>query len=76
MADRHLVSEEMIRSRFPDELRRGWAKHRIGIRQAQWTYAIKKGGAALLTWLGRNSLGQSYDPVKPTEKSEEPVVVD
>jgi hypothetical protein len=66
MADRFLVSEEFIRTRFPDELRRGWARHRISIRKAQWSYAIAKGGAALLTWLGRNSLGQTQLPEKPT----------
>jgi hypothetical protein len=71
MADRFLVSEEFIRTRFPDELRRGWARHRIGIRQAQWLYAIKKGGALLLTWLGRNSLGQSHVPLKLTEDEPE-----
>jgi hypothetical protein len=74
IADRFLVSEEFVRMNFPDELRRGWAIHRIGIRQAQWLYAVKKGGSALLTWLGRNALGQSHVAEKPSEQ--EPVVTE
>jgi hypothetical protein len=52
-----------ITGRFRKQLKAGRARRRISIRQAQNKAALVKGNATLLTWLGKNELGQTERPV-------------
>ena len=68
IADRYLVRAELIRALYSNELRRGRALHRIGIRQAQWSGVVKQNLATVIIWLGRNVLGQSNNPISETDE--------
>jgi hypothetical protein len=64
IADRFLVDESVIANEFQLVLRKARAVRHIQIRGLQFDVA-KKGNAPILTWLGRNELGQSLNPTSP-----------
>lgn len=64
IADRFLVDVEQVRERYQDVLRVARAVRRIGIHGQQSELARKHNGP-MLTWLGRNELGQSLTPAEP-----------
>ncbi len=73
IADCFLVDESLLRSQFADMLRSARGYRRIILRGYQFESA-KKTNASILTWLGRNELGQSLNPTMPGEA--EPVFVE
>ncbi len=58
IADRFLTTPEAIRFQFTDALRSARGLRRIMIHSYQ-TDLAKKANASILTWIGRNELGQS-----------------
>jgi hypothetical protein len=66
LADRFLVEESFIAREFADVLRATRAHRRIMLRGLQ-TDACRKLNASMLTWLGKNELGQSTSPEPPDE---------
>jgi hypothetical protein len=56
-----------IQRRFAKRLLAGRARRRISIRQAQNKLALVKGNASMLTWLGKNELGQADRPIVQDE---------
>jgi hypothetical protein len=71
IARRHLVTEEHIRERYAADLEIARGNRAYVLRKAQFVTALK-GNGPLLTWLGRNELGQSLSPQQPLEA--EPVL--
>jgi hypothetical protein len=61
IADRFLIDEATLRRRYRDTLRVARAIRRMTIRSLQFDLA-KKMNASILTWLGRNELGQALNP--------------
>ena len=74
IADRFLVEEELVRVVFANELRASRGLLHLSIRLAQFNLAIKDHNTTMLNWMGRNYLGQSNNPEKPSEP--EPEFVD
>ncbi len=70
IADRFLVDEIFIREQFADVLRATRAARAATIRRGQLDIA-KNGNVSMLTWLGRNELGQSLNPTPPGEAEPE-----
>jgi len=66
IADRFLVDPSDIATRYREVLRVARALRRISLRGLQYD-AAKKLNASMLTWLGKNELGQSLSPAKPGE---------
>ena len=66
IAGRHLVSQQHIRNHYAEDLEVARANRAYMLRKAQTVTALK-GNAPLLTWLGRNELGQSLNPEQPLE---------
>jgi hypothetical protein len=66
IARRHQVTEEHIRERYAIDLEIARGNRAYALRKAQFVTALK-GNASLLTWLGRNELGQSLSPQQPLE---------
>jgi hypothetical protein len=64
IADRFLVDEQWLRDRYPRELRSARGLRRFKLRRLQFDLACKLNGP-ILTWLGRNELGQSLAPTTP-----------
>ena len=62
IADRFLVDVEKIQTQYADVLRSSRALNKLTLRSAQFNAAVKKTNGTLLTWLGRNVLGQSLSP--------------
>jgi len=71
IADRFLVDESVIRRDFGPVLTATRALRKFTVRRAQFD-AARDGNATMLTWLGRNELGQSLSPQQPLEP--EPVL--
>ena len=71
IARRHQVTEEHIRERYAADLEIARGNRAYALRKAQFLAALK-GNGPLLTWLGRNELGQSLSPQQPLEA--EPVL--
>jgi len=67
IADRFLVDESVVATEFRLVLKKARAVRRLQIRGMQFDVA-KKGNAPMLTWLGRNELGQSLNPTSPGER--------
>jgi hypothetical protein len=67
IADRFLIDEETMRGAYGDVLRSNRALHNLNIRVKQYHAAVKDGNSTMLTWLGRNDLGQSTKPETPGE---------
>jgi hypothetical protein len=61
IADRFLVDEATMRQRYRDTLRVARALRRIALRSLQFDLA-RKLNVGILTWLGRNELGQTLNP--------------
>jgi hypothetical protein len=68
IADRCLVEESFVAREFADVLRATRAHRRMMLRGLQ-TDAARKLNASMLTWLGKNELGQSTSP----EPADEPM---
>jgi hypothetical protein len=64
IADRFLLDESVISNEYRQVLRVARAVRRMQLRGAQFDLA-KKGNGPMLTWLGRNELGQSLNPTIP-----------
>lgn len=71
IAARFLVEPELIRARFADVLRSGRALHALLLRAAQFNDATRELSTAMLTFLGRNVLGQTNNPNRADEKLED-----
>jgi hypothetical protein len=69
IACRHLVTEEHIRERYAVDLEIARGNRAYVLRKAQFITALK-GNGPLLTWLGRNELGQSLNPAPPDDDLE------
>jgi hypothetical protein len=67
IADRFLLDESVVANDYRPVLRVARAVRRMQIRGAQFNVATK-GNASMLTWLGRNELGQSLNPASPGER--------
>jgi hypothetical protein len=63
IADYFGRSVGVIRRKFIKRLKVGRARRQISIRQAQNKSALVDNNATLLTWLGKNELGQTQKPV-------------
>lgn len=70
IADRFDVDPANLRADFETVLRTSRAVGRLSLRRAQYDLAMK-GNGPMLTWLGRNLLGQSLDPQTPGEAEPE-----
>lgn len=64
IAARFLIDESSLRRRFADVLRAARAVRHLQLRKHQFDLA-REGNTAMLTWLGRNELGQSLNPMQP-----------
>ena len=62
IADRFGLSEADVRGAFAAVLARSRALRAFALRKAQTELATAKGNGPMLTWLGRNELGQSLAP--------------
>jgi hypothetical protein len=70
IAARFLIDEGSLRRRFPDVLRAARAVRHLTLRKQQFDLA-REGNATMLTWLGRNELGQSLNPSQRGEAEPE-----
>lgn len=70
IADRFDIDPATLRADFERTLRVSRAVSKLSLRRAQWDLAMK-GNGPMLTWLGRNMLGQSLNPQTPGEKEPE-----
>ena len=61
------MDESVIATEFRLVLKKARAVRHMQIRGLQFDVA-KKGNAPMLTWLGRNELGQSLNPASPGER--------
>lgn len=64
IAARFLIDEELLRQQFSTVLITSRALRSLHLRTFQFELA-KKGNGPMLTWLGRNELGQSLTPTTP-----------
>lgn len=70
IAERFLVDEKQLRDRYGEVLRVARALRQLTLRSHQFSVACK-GNPSMLTWLGRNELGQSLNPNQPGEAEPE-----
>ena len=70
IADRFGLDAASLRADFETVLRSSRALGKLSLRRAQWDLAMK-GNGPMLTWLGRNMLGQSLNPQTPGEREPE-----
>ena len=64
IAARYQIDEAVIRTRFAPELSTARAMRSFALRKAQFDLA-RDGNGPMLTWLGRNELGQTLNPATP-----------
>ncbi len=62
IADRFGLAEADVRATFGAVLAMARSVRAYALRKAQTDLATGKGNAAMLTWLGRNELGQALHP--------------
>ena len=71
IADRFQLAEAELRQRFAAVLAVARALRAYAIRKGQTDAATAKANVPMLTWLGRNELGQSHSPTAHGEPEPE-----
>ena len=71
IADRFGLAEAAVRESFGAVLSMARAQRSFALRRSQTDLAVTKANGPMLTWLGRNELGQSLSPAARGEPEPE-----